>query len=125
MTEKRKMSPLARDILDGLNSALAHARGKPTPGTVEHVVVVPDVKAIREALGLSQSEFSDIYNIPLATLKGWEQRRRHPDATAAAYIRTIALFPKQARRAQTAEIKAITKQRVNHVNPARIRASAS
>ena len=70
------MSPLARDILDGLRSALAHAKGKPTPKTVEHVVLVPDVKAIREALGLSQSEFSDTYNVPFPTLKGWEQRRR-------------------------------------------------
>ncbi len=95
-------------------SPLAHAKGKPTPGTVEQVVQVTDVKAIREALGLSQSEFSDIYNIPLPTLKGCEQRRRHPHATAAAYIRTIALFPKETRRAQTAEIKAITKQRENH-----------
>jgi hypothetical protein len=60
---------------------------------------------------VSQSKFSDTYNIPLPTLKAWEQRRRHPDATAAAYIRTIALFPKETRRAQTAEIKAITKQR--------------
>lgn len=117
MTNKKKMSPLARDILEGLHSALAHAKGQPTPGSVEHVVLVPDVKAIREALGLSQSEFAGTYNIPLATLKGWEQRRRHPDATAAAYIRTIALFPKETRRAQTAEIKTITKQRGRHVSP--------
>ncbi len=117
MADKRKMGPLARDILDGLHSALAHAKGKPTPATVEQVVLVPDVKAIREALGLSQSEFSDTYNIPLPTLKGWEQRRRYPDATAAAYLRTIALFPKETQRAQTAEIKAITKQRGNHVSP--------
>jgi putative transcriptional regulator len=117
MTDKKKLSPLARDILEGLHSALAHAKGKPTPGSVEHVVLVPDVKAIREALGLSQSEFSETYNIPLPTLKGWEQGRRHPDTTAAAYIRTIALFPKETRRAQTAEIKAITKQRGHHVSP--------
>ena len=117
MTGKKKISPVARDILEGLHSALAHAKGKPTSGAVEHVVLVPDVKAIREALGMSQSEFSDTYNIPLPTLKGWEQRRRHPDATAAAYIRTIALFPKEARRAQTAEIKAVTKQRGHHVSP--------
>jgi putative transcriptional regulator len=117
MIGKKKMSPVARDILEGLNSALAHARGKPTGGTVEHVVLVPDVKAIREALGMSQSDFCDTYNIPLPTLKGWEQRRRHPDATAAAYIRTIAMFPKETRRAQTAGIKAVAKQRGHHVSP--------
>ena len=117
MADKKKMSPLARDILDGLHSALAHAKGKPTRATVEHVVLVPDAKAIREALGLSQREFSDTYNVPLATLKGWEQRRRHPDATAAAYIRTIALYPKETRRAQTAEIKTITKQYETRASP--------
>jgi putative transcriptional regulator len=117
MTDKKKMSPLARDILEGLKSALAHAKGELTPGTVEHVVLVPDVKAIRETLGLSQSEFSETYNIPLPTLKGWEQGRRHPDATAAAYIRTIALFPKEAQRAQTADLKTMTKQHGHHVNP--------
>ncbi|MDR3424090.1 MAG: transcriptional regulator [Alphaproteobacteria bacterium] len=101
MTNKKKTSHLAQDILDGLNSALAYVEGRPTSQAVKHVVSVPDVKAIREASGLSQSEFSSIYNIPLATLKGWEQRRRYPDATASAYIRTIALFPKEARRAQT------------------------
>jgi putative transcriptional regulator len=110
------MSPLGRNILEGLNSALAHAKGRPTPGTVEHMVFVPDVKAIREALGLSQSEFAETYNIPLPTLKGWEQGRRHPDTTAAAYIRTIALFPKEARSAQTVKIKATTKQRGHHVS---------
>ena len=47
MTDKKKKSPRARDILEGLNSALVHAKGKPTPGTVEHVMLGPDVKAIR------------------------------------------------------------------------------
>ena len=116
MTRKKKFSPLARDILEGLHSALAHAEGR-TGATVEHVVLVPDVKAIRESLGLSQSSFAETYNIPLATLKGWEQHRRYPDATAAAYIRTIALFPKEARRAQTAKVKTVTKQRP-HASPA-------
>jgi putative transcriptional regulator len=117
MTSKKKMSSLARDILEGLESALAHAKGQPTLGTVEHVVLVPDVKAIREALDLSQSEFSDTYNIPLPTLKGWEQGRRHPDATASAYLRTIARFPQETRRAQTTEITAITKHRRHHFQP--------
>lgn len=117
MTDKKQLGPLAREILGGLRSALAHAKGRPTAATVEHVVLVPDVRAIREGLGLSQSEFAQAYNIPLATLKGWEQRRRHPDATAAAYIRTIALFPDETRRAQAAEIKAIPKQRRNHLSP--------
>jgi putative transcriptional regulator len=51
---------------------------------------VPDVRAIREELGLSQQAFASAYRIPLATLKGWEQGRRQPDATASAYLSVIA-----------------------------------
>ena len=48
---KKGISDLAKGIMAGLESALAHAKGKPTSGTVEHVVFVPDVKAIREGAG--------------------------------------------------------------------------
>src|SRR5690349_1499887 len=41
-----------------------------------HVVAVPNVRAIRLKLGISQTEFAERYKIPLATLKNWEQRRR-------------------------------------------------
>ena len=43
MSDKRQ-SVLLRGILQGLNSPLGHAKGKPTSGAVEHVVLVPDVK---------------------------------------------------------------------------------
>ena len=60
---------------------------------------VPDVRAIREGLGLSQNAFARTYRIPLATLKGWEQGRRQPDATASAYLSVIAQLPGEARDA--------------------------
>ena len=91
----KEMSQLAKDILEGLNNALAHARGEPTPGTIEHVVWVPNVKAIRRSLRMTQEEFARTYKIPVATLKGWEQRRRHPDATVAAYLCVIERYPKE------------------------------
>jgi hypothetical protein len=43
--------------------------------------------------------FASAYRIPLATLKGWEQGRRHPDATASAYLSVIARMPDAAREA--------------------------
>lgn len=94
-----EMSPFASDILQGLENALAHARGEPTPGTIEHVVMVPDVKAIRRSLRMSQETFARTYRIPVATLKGWEQRRRLPDATVSAYLRVIQRYPKEVERA--------------------------
>lgn len=35
------------------------------------------------------------YRIPLATLKNWEQGRRHPDAPAAACLLAIARRPRE------------------------------
>lgn len=102
---EKEMSDLAKGIAAGLKSAIAHAKGKPHSGTVEQVVMVPDVKAIREGLAMSQSDFSVAYNIPLATLKGWEQHRRRLDTTAIAYLRTIALFPEETRQAQSSKYR--------------------
>jgi len=94
------MSIFGEDLIASIEEAVAqaHARGKKTGARV-HVVEVPDVRAIREGLGLSQHAFATAYRIPLATLKGWEQGRRQPDATASAYLSVIAHLPDAARAA--------------------------
>jgi putative transcriptional regulator len=94
------MSELGKALIEGLTEAVAHARGEAT-GARARVIAVPDVRAIREQLRLSQSEFAEAYHIPLATLQGWEQGRRAPDATAAAYLNVIAAMPDQAKAALT------------------------
>jgi putative transcriptional regulator len=88
----------AQDLITSMAEAAAHARGEATDAR-EHVIEVPDVRAIREALGLSQQAFASAYRIPLTTLKGWEQGRRHPDATASAYLSVIVRMPDAAREA--------------------------
>jgi putative transcriptional regulator len=40
---------------------------------------VPRVKTLRRALGLTQQEFAARYQIPLGTLRDWEQGRTEPD----------------------------------------------
>jgi len=92
------MTKLGEDIFEGLKEAIAYTRGEAT-GAETHVVQVADVRAIRESLGMSQSEFAEAYRIPLATLKGWEQGRRSPDATAAAYLDVIARLPQDEKAA--------------------------
>lgn len=87
-----------QDLVATMAEAAAHAQGH-GPAAREHVVDVPDVRAIREKLGFSQAAFARAYRIPLATLKGWEQGRRQPDATAAAYLSVIAHLPEEAREA--------------------------
>jgi putative transcriptional regulator len=83
------MNRFSKDLIESLTEAYEHAEGKPSEVRV-HVVEVPDVRAIRRQLRMSQQEFARVYRIPLATLKNWEQGRRHPDAPAAAYLRAIA-----------------------------------
>ena len=87
-----------QELIASMKEAVAHANGRGTAAR-EHIVNVPDVRAIREGLGLSQNAFARAYRIPLATLKGWEQGRRQPDATASAYLSVIAHLPGEAREA--------------------------
>jgi len=92
------MTKLGEDIVEGLKEAIAYAKGE-TTGARVHIVDIPDVRAIREHLHMTQDEFAASYGIPLATLKGWEQGRRNPDATAAAYLNVIAKIPNEAKAA--------------------------
>ena len=88
------------DLIQGLGEALDYAKGKKMDARA-HVIDVPDVRSIREHLHMSQQEFSRAYRIPLPTLKGWEQGRRQPDATAAAYLSVIANLPNETRAVLT------------------------
>jgi putative transcriptional regulator len=54
---------------------------------------MPQVKVIRRAVGLTQEEFSTRYQIPLGTLRDWEQGRSEPDQPARAYLKVIAVDP--------------------------------
>ena len=90
------MSGFGDDLIAALEEAAAHAQGMGPIASVR-TIEVPDVRAIREALGMSQLPFASACRIPLATLKGWEQDRRSPDATASAYLWVIAGLPKEAR----------------------------
>lgn len=94
------MSKFEADLLESLTDAVAHAKGEKT-GTVVHAVEVPDVRAIRRGLHMSQQEFAAAYRIPLPTLRNWEQGRRLPDAPAAAYLRAISRRPREIIEALT------------------------
>jgi putative transcriptional regulator len=59
----------------------------------------PQVKIIRRALGLSQGDFAARYQIPIGTLRDWEQGRAIPDQAARAYLKVIARNPEVVRKA--------------------------
>jgi putative transcriptional regulator len=86
------MTKFGDELIESLGDALAHARGEAS-GVRVHTVALPDVRAIRRKLHMSQLVFAETYRIPLPTLKNWEQGRRHPDAPAAAYLLAISRLP--------------------------------
>ena len=89
------MGKFAKELIESMGQAAAHARGRRVKGLRVSTVEIPDVKAIRRSLRMSQNRFSAAYRIPLATLKGWEQGRRKPDAPASAYLLAIKRRPKE------------------------------
>lgn len=93
------VSKFGEELIESLKQAAEHARGGKGPGVRVRTIELPDVKAIRRALKMSQDEFASVYRIPLATLKNWEQGRRQPDAPAAAYLRAIQRRPKEVMEA--------------------------
>jgi putative transcriptional regulator len=64
---------------------------------------IPRVKTVRRALGLTQEEFAARYDIPVGTLRDWEQGRTQPDRPARAYIKVIASNPEWVSQALAAE----------------------
>jgi putative transcriptional regulator len=54
---------------------------------------------IRRALRMTQEEFAAAYQIPIGTLRDWEQGRTEPGQANRAYLKVIAVDPEFVRRA--------------------------
>ena len=93
------MGNFGKELIESLRQAAKHATGNKVRGMRFTKAELPDVKAIRRSLRMSQGEFAAVYRIPLATVKNWEQGRRQPDAPAAAYLRAIRRRPKEVMEA--------------------------
>jgi putative transcriptional regulator len=70
---------------------------------------VPNPKAIRLAMGLSQEAFARRFEIAVGTLRDWEQGAHIPDSTAKAYLRVIEADP-------DAVVQALARGRRGHVS---------
>ena len=89
------MGKFGEELIESMQQAARHAARKKVRGLRVSRVELPDVKAIRRSLRMSQHRFAVTYRIPLPTLKNWEQGRRMPDAPAAAYLLAIKRRPKE------------------------------
>lgn len=53
----------------------------------------PEVKSIRERIGLSQGRFDFIIGVSKRTLENWKQGRRQPTGAAKTLLRIFAVDP--------------------------------
>jgi putative transcriptional regulator len=84
-------------------AALADPDAQPlTEERLARMKQTPRVKIIRRAMGITQEEFAARFQIPLGTLRDWEQGVSQPDQTARAYLRAIAGDAAAVQRALTA-----------------------
>ena len=75
-------------------AALADPDAQPlTDDAAARMRRVPRARTLRRALGLTQEEFATRYQIPIGTLRDWEQGRAEPDQPARAYLKAIAGNP--------------------------------
>jgi len=69
-----------------------------TESDLKRMTRTPQVKVIRRALELTQEEFASRFQIPLGTLRDWEQGRAVPDQPTQAYLKLIARDPEHVSR---------------------------
>lgn len=70
-----------------------------TPPEPARMRRVPDPRRIRERLTLTQEQFAEKFEIPLGTLRDWEQGVRYPDSAARTLLRVIEQDPEAVIRA--------------------------
>jgi putative transcriptional regulator len=58
---------------------------------------VPDVKAIRQRLGVTQAQFAEAFGLAIGTIRDWEQGRFMPDGPARVLLTLIEEKPELVR----------------------------
>lgn len=76
----------------------ANARSDPdnlplTDNDLEEFRRLPNPRDIRNRMSMTQADFATIFEIPLGTLRDWEQGRRQLDAAAQVLLRVIEQHP--------------------------------
>lgn len=94
------MSHAGSRLIQAAQEAAAMARGETVPSAV--VRGLPDVRAIRARLKLTQPAFAERFGLSVGTVRDWEQGRAVPDQAARVLLRAIERDPEAVQRAATA-----------------------
>ena len=89
------MSTFGEELIQSLNEALAHAKGK-GPAIV-HAPVTP--REVRKQAKLTQAQMAPLMGMSLSGYRKWEQGTRQISGPAATLLRVIRKEPEAVRRA--------------------------
>jgi putative transcriptional regulator len=64
-----------------------------TDAEIKQLKPVPNLKAIRTTLHMTQEQFSQNFLLPLGTIRDWEQGAKQPDTAARVLLRVIEKDP--------------------------------
>jgi putative transcriptional regulator len=81
-------------LIKGVREMKRHLAGKPVRGAKVTELLEPDVRSIREAAQVTQSQFARLIGVNLRTLQNWEQQRTKPTGPARALLKIVASDPK-------------------------------
>ena len=81
-------------LVKGVREMKRHMAGKRVRGAKTTTLPAPDVRTIREAAQISQSQFAKLIGVNLRTLQNWEQKRVRPTGPARALLRIVEVNPK-------------------------------
>jgi putative transcriptional regulator len=96
---------LAMTDEEAYRNALADEDSQPmTSEQLARMRRAPNPRVIRDNLRLTQEQFARAFQIPLGTLRDWEQGVHFPDTTAKTFLRVIEQDPVAVLRALRASI---------------------
>ena len=81
-------------LIKGVREMKRHLAGKSVRGAKVKELLEPDVRSIREAAQITQSQFARLIGVNLRTLQNWEQQRTRPTGPARALLKIVASDPK-------------------------------
>ena len=97
------MSKVGKQIIEGLEEALAHAQGKDVPGLVVHHIDVGnvDARSVRKKLHLTQEQMAAFLGTSTSGYRKWEQGDRLPSGAARTLLKVMEKEPEAVLRALT------------------------
>ena len=101
-----RLSDEERARLDAMTEEEMHAAALADPDNppltdeeLQRLERVPNPKAIRAKLGLTQKEFAETFQLSLSAVRDWEQGRLVPDRAARTLLKVIAHNPEAVKEA--------------------------